>query len=118
MVPHKNTQFEPPLPKLVSNAEDDTSGSHLSLASSAMVRFAPVEQGKPKAKTPQYVAPRDLIDEMDSSVEFTEVSPSDKVSIKSPAAIQGKRKRDAKREEVKSERSMVKAKKQKVTNNN
>lgn len=76
MVPQQNTQVEPPLPKLVSNAEDDTSGSHLSLGS-AMVRFVRPEEGKPKAKTPQYHAPRDLIDdEIDSSVEFTEVSPS------------------------------------------
>ena len=77
MDPQQNTQFEPPLPKLVSNAEDDTSGSHLSLGSSAMVRFARPEEGKPKAKTPQYQAHRDLIDdEIDSSVEFTDVSPS------------------------------------------
>jgi hypothetical protein len=77
MVPQKNTQIEPPLPKLVSNAEDDTSGSHLSLVSSAMVRFVRPEEGKPKAKTPQYQAPRDLIDdEIDSSVEFTDMSPS------------------------------------------
>ena len=53
-----------------------------------------------------------MIDEIDSSVEFTEVSPSDKVSMRSPPpGIRGKRKRDAKREEVKIEHNMVKAKK-------
>lgn len=119
MVPQQNTQFEPPLPKLVSNAKDDISGSHLTLASSAIVRFDRPEPGKPKAKTPQYQAPTDLIDDdIDSSVEFTEMLPSNKFSQKSQADIQGKRKRDAKHEEVKSECSMVKSKKQKVNNNN
>lgn len=84
MVPQQNTLVEPPLPKLVSNAEDDTLGTHLSLGSSAMVRFDRPDKGNLKAKTPQYQAPRDLIDDdIDSSVELTEVSPSDKVSAHS-----------------------------------
>ena len=56
-------------------------------------------------------------DEIDSSVELTEISPSDKFRSNSPPTI-GKRKRDSKREEVKSVLSMGKTKKQKVTNNN
>ena len=83
-----------------------------------MVCFDRPDKGNHKAKTPQYQAPRDLIDDdIDSSVELTEVSPSDKVSAHSQAAL-GKRKRDSKLEEEKSVDRMAKTKKRKVTNNN